>query len=58
MASHMQIGQAAQPTERAHQEGFSVSDPQQFLGTTGNKDPWYSVHLLGPYITSIVPYYC
>ena len=32
-----------QRTERAHQEGFSVSDLQLFLGTAGNKDPWHSV---------------
>ena len=43
MASQMQIGQATQRAERAHQEGFSVSDLQQFLGTAGNKDLWHSV---------------
>ena len=43
MASRMQIGQEAQRTERAHMEGFLVSDLQQFLGTAGNKDPWHSV---------------
>jgi hypothetical protein len=39
MASRMQIGQAAQRIERAHQEGSLVSDLQLFLGTIGNKDP-------------------
>jgi hypothetical protein len=43
MASRMQIGQAAQRTERAHQEGSLVSGLQLFLGTTGNRDPWHSV---------------
>ena len=43
MASWMQIGQETQQTERAHQEGFSVLNLRQFLGTAGNKDPWHSV---------------
>ena len=43
MASRMQIGQETQRIERAHQEGFSVLDLQQFLGTVGNKDLWHSV---------------
>ena len=43
MASRMQIGQGAQQTERAHQEGSSVLDRQQFLGTVGSRDPWHSV---------------
>jgi hypothetical protein len=43
MASRMQIGWAAQRTERAHQGGSSVLDLQLFLGTVGNKDPWHSV---------------
>ena len=43
MASQMQIGQGAQWTERAHQEGSSVLDRQQFLGTAGRRDPWHSV---------------
>jgi hypothetical protein len=37
MASRMQIGQAAQRIERAHQGGSLVSDLQLFLGTAGNK---------------------
>eukprot|EP00253_Pinus_taeda_P003038 PITA_03038 len=37
------IGQGAQRTERAHQEGSSILDRQQFLGTAGNRDPWHSV---------------
>ena len=43
MTSRMQIEQEAQQKERAHQEGFLVSDLQQFFGTVGNKDPWHSV---------------
>ena len=35
---------ASNPTEKiAHQEGFSVSDLQLFLGTAGNKDLWHSI---------------
>jgi len=43
VASWMQIGQVAQRTERAHQEGSSVLDRQQFLGTTGSRDLWHSI---------------
>ena len=43
MASRMKIGQEAQQTERAHQEGFSVLDLRKFLGTAGNKYPWHLV---------------
>ena len=43
MASRMQIGKEAQQKKRADQEGFSVSDLQQFLGTVGNKDLWHLV---------------
>jgi hypothetical protein len=43
MASQMQIGQVAQQTERAHQEGSLVSYLQLFLGTVGNRDPWHLV---------------
>jgi hypothetical protein len=43
MASQMQIRQASQRTERAHQEGSLVSDLQLFLGTAGNKDQWHLV---------------
>jgi hypothetical protein len=43
MASRMQIGQAAQWIERAHQEGSLVSGLQLFLGIAGNKGPWHLV---------------
>jgi hypothetical protein len=43
MASRMQIGWAAQWTERAHKGGSLVSDLQLFLGIVGNKDLWHSV---------------
>jgi hypothetical protein len=43
MASRMQIGQAAQWTERAHQGGSLVLDLHLFLGKIGNKYLWHSV---------------
>ena len=43
MASQMKIGQEAQRTERAHLEGFLVSDLQQFLGIARNNDLWHSI---------------
>jgi hypothetical protein len=43
MASQMQIGWAAQQTERAHQGGSLVSVLQLFLGTVGSRDTWHSV---------------
>jgi hypothetical protein len=45
MASWMQIRQASQQTEKAHQEGSLVSDLQLFLGTAGNRDLWHLVQL-------------
>jgi hypothetical protein len=43
MASRMQIGQAAQRIERAHQGGSLVSYLQLFLGIAGKQDPWHLV---------------